>query len=49
DFGFETIKSFAELAADKNLYLEQEFLGLINKAMDIYDVKKKRRFKRKKD
>lgn len=47
-FGFDTIKSFAIQAADKNVYLQQEFLNLIDKAMDIYDVKKKRRLKHKK-
>lgn len=45
NFEFSTIKSFAELAADKNSYLQQELLGLIVKAKTIYVVKKKRKIK----
>lgn len=49
NFEFNSIKSFAEMAADKNVYLEEEFLSLIDKAKNIYEVKKKRKFRWKKD
>jgi hypothetical protein len=40
---WKEIYAFAQSAADKNNYLQNEFLQLITKAEKIYSVKKKKR------
>ncbi len=41
------VKSLAENSADKTIFLEAQFLNLINKAQSIYDPPKNKRSKRK--
>ena len=43
------VKDVAELAADKNIYLQNEFLKLVEKTIKIYEPKKKKKNKKVKD
>lgn len=45
DIDFDTIKAFADPAADKSNYIQAEMLVLIDKASKIYEVKKKKKIK----
>ena len=49
DLQWETIKNIATSAMTPDNFLEKEFVGLIDKARDIYTEKKKRGFWRKND
>ncbi len=44
---WEFIGDFSKTAADKDDYLQNEFLGLVDKAHKLYDVKKKKKKKAK--